>query len=148
MHKLYKFKEQLIYMNIINNHMDPYLIQLNEHINNKNGKLVCINTSDINMTIKRVFYIYGFSLDIKDNIRGNHAHKNTTQIICNLHGSVKIYTKQVSDIRGIEKCFILNSPHNCLVLPPNNFIRMEEFTHDSIMLVLCDTEFNEDVYIY
>ena len=44
--------------------------------------------------------------------------------------------------------FLLNDPSMALVIPPHNFIKMEHFTQDAIFLVLCDTIFSEDIYIY
>jgi hypothetical protein len=129
-------------MNII----EPYMITLDEKINNKPGKLVCINNSDIDLNIKRVFYIYGFDNNIEQNNRGYHGHKNTTQILCILNGSVNIITKNI--INNNEQEILLDLPNKLLVIPPNNFIKMEQFSENAILLVLCDTEFKDDIYIY
>ncbi len=123
-----------------------YTIQLSEHINNKPGKLVCINNSDINFNIKRVFYIYGFDNNIKNNNRGYHGHANTTQILIMISGNVNITTKNINN--NIESLYILNKPTELLVIPPNNYIKMECFSENSILLVLCDTEYKDDIYIY
>ncbi len=126
---------------------EPYLLFMNENITDKPGKLTCINNSDILFDIKRVFYIYGFSDNTELNKRGKHGHKNTTQILISLSGTVNVFTYNVLN-NGNEKCFELNKPNMLLVIPPNNYIKMEDFSKDAILLVLCDTEYKDDIYFY
>lgn len=124
----------------------PFLIELAEKNNDKPGKLVAINNFEINMDIKRIFYIYGFGDDINLNNRGYHSHKNTTQILILLNGSVCIKTKNKENID--EQVFNLCKPNIALKVPPNNFIKLLEFSKDAVLLVLCDTLFKDDIYEY
>jgi hypothetical protein len=70
----------------------------------------------------------------------------TKQVLINIKGTVNIITK-CADSEN-EKSFLLDKPNMALIVPPNNFIKMENFSKDAIFLVLCDTIFSEDIYIY
>jgi hypothetical protein len=125
---------------------EPYLVTFEIKKNEKPGVLVPINDFELDMNIKRIFYIYGFTENVEQNNRGYHAHETTKQVLININGSVNIITK----CAGIEteKTFILDKPNMALIVPPHNFIRMDNFSQDAIFLVLCDTVFSEDIYIY
>jgi len=125
---------------------EPYLINFEIKKNEKPGVLVPINDFELDMNIKRVFYIYGFNENIEKNNRGYHAHETTKQVLINISGRVNIITKCANS--EDEKIFILDKPNIGLVVPPHNFIKMEKFSKDAIFLVLCDTIFSEDIYIY
>lgn len=123
--------------------LTPYIISLTEKINEKPGKLVAINDYDFNTNIKRIFYIYGFGDNIENNKRGFHGHKNTTQYLISLNGSLTINTLNNKENKST---FILNSPNTALCIPPNNLIELINISSDGIILVLCNTTFKEDIY--
>jgi hypothetical protein len=123
--------------------LTPHIILLSEKINEKPGKLVAINDYDFNIKIKRIFYIYGFAQNIENNQRGYHGHKNTIQYLIALNGCLTINT--LND-KSIKSTFILNSPNMALCIPPNNLIELNNISSDGIILVLCDTTFEEDIY--
>ena len=89
--------------------------------------------------IKRVFYIY----DHQEEARGGHRHKNATHaLICPI-GSCKIY---ISD--GInEQVFMLDSPKKCLILNPEDWRKMYDFSEDTLLLCLSNTIYDPDDYI-
>ena len=90
--------------------------------------------------IKRIFYIYG----VDDSVRGGHRHHKTVQAAICLTGSCKI----VND-NGLEQQeFILDSADQCLVLNPEDWHQMLEFTPDAILMVLASEYFDEADYIY
>lgn len=125
----------------------PSIIALQEKPDSKNrpGKLIAINDYEINMPIKRIFYLFDFDKDISLNKRGCHAHKNTRQILIMLNGSVDIITKHL--ITKEQLSFTLNSPAMALDLPPNNYIDLLNYTENAIMIALCDEVFDNDIYI-
>lgn len=125
---------------------EPYIINLNTKKNEKPGFLIPIDDFEVDMKIKRIFYIYGFTDNIDKNNRGYHAHETTKQVLINIKGSVNIFSKYSGNNK--EKTFILDKPDMALVVPPHNYIKMENFSQDAIFLVLCDTNFSEDIYIY
>jgi dTDP-4-dehydrorhamnose 3,5-epimerase-like enzyme len=121
--------------------MNPFIVTLPEKVNDKAGKLVVIEDLDIKFIIKRLFYIYGFNTP--GNVRAYHGHRNTTQVIFILNGSVDIRTHSEGQD---EKLFVINRPNMYLTIPPNNLIKLDNISADAIILVLCDTYFKDDIY--
>ena len=72
---------------------EPYIINLNTKKNEKPGFLIPIDDFEVDMKIKRIFYIYGFTDNIDKNNRGYHAHETTKQVLINIKGSVNIFFK-------------------------------------------------------
>lgn len=121
--------------------MNAFVTILPEKKNEKPGKLVVIEDLDLKMNIKRMFYIYGF--EISGNVRAYHGHRNTTQVIFILNGSVDIRTENTDQN---EKLFVMNCPNEYITIPPNNLIKLDNISKDAIILVLCDTYFKDDIY--
>ncbi len=95
---------------------------------------------NIPFDIKRVFYIYG----VDKSVRGNHRHHKTIQAAICISGSCKI-----SNDSGLEKeDFILESPSKCLLLFPEDYHSMHDFSKDAILLVLASEFFDPQDYIY
>lgn len=90
--------------------------------------------------IKRIFYIYG----VDDSIRGGHRHKKTIQAAICLKGSCKIYNHNDRDAHE----FILDSADQCLLLDPEDWHQMYEFSEDAMLMVLASELFDADDYIY
>ena len=90
--------------------------------------------------IKRIFYIYG----VDNSIRGGHRHIKTRQAAICLKGKCV-----VKNNNGYEKHeFLLNTPSKCLLLEPEDWHTMEQFTEDAILMVLASEEYNEADYIF
>ncbi len=89
--------------------------------------------------IKRVFYIY----DNQQESRGGHRHNKTTHAIICLVGSCKIYTNN----GDYEQTFILDSPHDCLILNPEDWRKMYDFLPNTLLLCISNTEYDPDDYI-
>jgi dTDP-4-dehydrorhamnose 3,5-epimerase-like enzyme len=90
--------------------------------------------------IKRIFYIYG----VDDSIRGGHRHKKTVQAAICLKGSCHISSNNNID----KQEFVLDSPSKCLVINPEDWHTMENFSIDAILMVLASEEYSEDDYIF
>lgn len=94
----------------------------------------------IPFSIKRLFYIYG----VDSSERGGHRHKKTVQAAICLQGSCIIKNND-----GTKKeDFLLDAPSKCLIIEPEDYHVMVEFTPDAILMVLASTEFEQDDYIY
>ena len=105
----------------------------------KRGNLTVIEKV-IPFDIKRVFYIYG----VDDSKRGGHRHHKTIQAAICLSGSCKI-----SNDNGVDTNeFLLDSPDKCLLLYPEDFHWMHNFTNDAMLLVLASELFDPKDYIY
>ncbi|MFN8263658.1 MAG: FdtA/QdtA family cupin domain-containing protein [Chitinophagales bacterium] len=116
----------------------PKLIHLQTFTDNR-GSLTVIEKV-IPFDIKRIFYIYG----VDDSVRGNHRHKKTIQAAVCIAGSCVI-----SNDNGTKKEeYILDTPEKCLILYPEDYHWMHQFSKDAILLVLASEPFNPEDYIY
>ena len=92
--------------------------------------------------IKRVFYIYG----VDSSVRGNHRHYNTMQAAVSIQGSCDIMC-QGGDFSPIVK-YVLDSPSKCLIINPEDFHWMDNFSKDCILMVFASEFFNKEDYIF
>ncbi len=90
--------------------------------------------------IERVYWIY----DVPGGqVRGGHAFKEQQELIVALSGSFDVL---VDD--GIEKqTFSLNRSYYGLYIPAGMWRQMENFSTNSLAMILSSTPFNEDDYI-
>jgi hypothetical protein len=105
----------------------------------KRGNLTVIEKV-IPFDIKRVFYIYG----VDDSVRGKHRHHKTIQAAISIKGSCRIYT----DNNIIQEEFILDKPSKCLILYPEDWHLMDQFTEDCILMVFASEYYNQEDYIF
>jgi len=90
--------------------------------------------------IKRIFYIYG----VDESVRGGHRHKTTVQAAVCIKGSCSIYN--TDNIK--EETFVLDTPSKCLILKPEDWHQMYDFSEDAILMVFASTFFDADDYVY
>ena len=90
--------------------------------------------------VKRIFYIYG----VDDSVRGGHRHHETIQAAVCIQGSCTIYCNNGES--GFE--YQLNAPYKCLLLQPEDWHTMSNFSSDAILMVLASEYFNQSDYIY
>lgn len=114
------------------------LIDLTTHTDNR-GNLTVIEEV-IPFDIKRIFYIYG----VDDSVRGGHRHHTTRQAAICLKGECKIHC----DDNQTRQEFVLDRPNKCLILEPQDWHTMYDFTPDAILMVLASTIFSPDDYIF
>lgn len=117
-----------------------HILDLNT-FTDKRGNLTVIEKV-LPFEIKRVFYIYG----VDESVRGNHRHKKTVQAAVSLQGSCKIYTQKPGSDQVEE--FILDSPSKCMVLNPEDYHWMQEFTPNCILMVFASEYYDANDYIY
>ena len=103
------------------------------------GNLTVIE-ENIPFDIKRIFYIYG----VNDEIRGGHRHRTTFQAAICLQGKCTIYNN--NSIK--EDLFVLDAPSKCLILNPEDWHQMYDFSADAILMVLASTLFDANDYIF
>lgn len=90
--------------------------------------------------IKRIFYIYG--TDQKE--RGGHRHKSTVQAAICLRGECKVRNHDGSK----ESTYHLDSPEKCLILEPEDYHSMFDFSADALLMVVASTYFEEEDYVF
>jgi hypothetical protein len=103
------------------------------------GKLTVIDRV-IPFSMLRIFYIYG----VDQSERGGHRHLKTRQAAICLQGSCKIYINNGQT----EQVFTLDTPTVCLILEPEDWHTMSEFSSDAILMVIASEPFNKEDYIY
>lgn len=116
-----------------------YIIDL-KTLADKRGNLTVIEDKEIPFNIKRVFYIYG----VDESVRGKHRHHKTIQALYCLTGSCEIYNNNGKK----EEVFILDRPNKCLVLMPEDWHKMYNFTPNCILQVLASEYFDHNDYIF
>ncbi|HRG63806.1 MAG TPA: FdtA/QdtA family cupin domain-containing protein [Burkholderiales bacterium] len=116
-----------------------YLLNLKTFSDNR-GNLTVIEDKELPFKIKRVFYIYG----VDNSVRGGHRHKNTVQALVALQGSCDIYNNN----NNLEQRFTLNHPSQCLILEPQDWHNMYNFSKDCILQVFASEYFSESDYIW
>jgi dTDP-4-dehydrorhamnose 3,5-epimerase-like enzyme len=75
-------------------------------------------------------------------IRGAHAHKECTQLLCAIEGSIRINLYD-----GYSTRTLLLKKNTDLVLIPPGIWADQEYERNSKLLVMCDLEFDELDYI-
>ena len=105
------------------------------------GNLVPIESGvNIPFIIKRVFYVYG----VKDqNDRGKHSHHKTEQVLICLNGKIEV----LCDDGDKKQKYLLESPQQALYIPPMIWDEQNYLTEDSVLLVLCNTNYDINDYI-
>ncbi|GAA3607270.1 FdtA/QdtA family cupin domain-containing protein [Flavivirga amylovorans] len=107
----------------------------------KRGNLSFFESSNqIPFDIKRTYWIY----DVPGGeIRGSHAFKESTEFIIALSGSFDVVLND-----GVEeKKFSLNRSYYGLYVPNLLWRRLENFSTNSLALIVSSMEYNEKDYI-
>ncbi len=90
--------------------------------------------------IKRVFYIRGEA----GHERGGHRHLQTWQALICISGTCRVVVENTET----QEEFFLNSPEKCLLLAPEDWHVMNQFEEGSILLVLANTHYDKDDYVF
>jgi dTDP-4-dehydrorhamnose 3,5-epimerase-like enzyme len=94
----------------------------------------------ISFPIKRVYYLYDVPSGAS---RGGHAHKNLLELVIALSGSFDV---MLDDGQEKKKIF-LNRPHYGLLIIPGVWREIENFSSNSVALVLASDAYIEGDYI-
>lgn len=91
--------------------------------------------------IERTYWIY----DVPGGqVRGGHAFKDQKELIVALSGSFDV----VVDDGKVKQTFSLNRSYYGLYVPPGLWRQMQNFSTNSLALVLSSTHYNKEDYIY
>jgi hypothetical protein len=110
-------------------------------IEDERGNLSFIEQGNhIPFIIKRVYWVY----DVPGGeYRGSHAFRETDEFIVALSGSFDIILHDGKE----EKRFSLNRSYYGLYISKLHFRRLENFSTNSLALILASTTYNENDYI-
>jgi hypothetical protein len=114
-----------------------YLVDLSTYTDSR-GNLTVIE-QEIPFSIQRIFYIYG----VDDSKRGGHRHHKTKQAAICIQGKCAIYNNDGLN----EDRYELDSPSKCLILNPEDWHTMYNFSQDAILMVLASEKFAKEDYI-
>jgi dTDP-4-dehydrorhamnose 3,5-epimerase-like enzyme len=120
---------------------DIQLIQLPKILDRRGNLTFIEGNKHIPFEIKRAYWIY----DVPGGeIRGGHAFREQQEFIVALSGSFDIVMDNGKEKRIIQ----LNRSYKGLFIPKGIWRHMENFSTNSLALVLASTLFNKDDYIY
>ena len=90
--------------------------------------------------VKRIYWTYFTPEDVE---RGGHAHYELEQILVAVAGKITVMTEMPG---GIENTFILESPHQGLLIPKLCWREMK-YSHNAVQMCLASLEYDEKDYI-
>ena len=118
----------------------PRIIQLSKITDPRGNLSVIEELKDIPFKIERTYWIY----DVPGGeVRGGHAYKENQEFIVALSGSFDV----VLDYGKEKKVFSLNRSYNGLFVPKGMWREMENFSTNSLALVLSSTKYDAEDYI-
>lgn len=119
----------------------PQLIQLPKFLDDRGNLSFFENDNQIPFTIRRVHWIYDVPGGVQ---RGAHAYRENQELVVALSGSFDV----VIDDGKEQKSFHLNRSYYGLYLPKYTWRVMENFSTNSLALVLSSTDYDTDDYIF
>ena len=107
-------------------------------LSSQNSVLSIFNFEEIKFDPKRIFYV---TTDEKVR-RGNHAHRDCSQIFLCIKGTIEIglYDGSSRDKR------VLNEKSKAILIPPGIWA-YQEYESDSVLLVAANRDYSEKDYI-
>lgn len=121
-------------------HFEAKLVTLPKHGDPRGNLSFAENFKQVPFVIKRAYWIY----DVPGGeSRGGHAYKENEELIIALSGSFDV----ILDDGTSKKCFSLNRSYYGLYVPKGVWREMDNFSTNSVALILSSTPYNEDDYI-
>lgn len=120
--------------------MNTYLLSLPKHTDPRGNLSFAENIKQVPFIIKRAYWIY----DVPGGeMRGGHAYKDNQEFIIALSGSFDV----VIDDGTEKQRFSLNRSYYGLYIPKGVWREMDNFSTNSVALILSSTAYNEEDYI-
>lgn len=119
---------------------DIKVIQLPKIIDERGNLTFIEGENHIPFKIKRTYMIY----DVPGGeIRGSHAYKELDEVIVALSGCFDLVVED-----GVNaKTFTLNRSYNAIYVPHGLWRTLQNFSTNSLCLVLASTDYDEEDYI-
>ncbi|MDY9918305.1 MULTISPECIES: FdtA/QdtA family cupin domain-containing protein [Proteiniphilum] len=120
---------------------DAEIIQLPKNFDRRGNLSVIEQRNHIPFKIERTYWIY----DVPGGeVRGGHAYKYNQEFIVALSGSFEV----LLDDGKSRKLFSLNRSYYGLYVPQGVWRQMQNFSTNSVALILASTKFDLSDYIY
>jgi hypothetical protein len=118
----------------------PFIINLPKILDERGNLSFFENNKQVPFEIKRTYWIY----DVPGGeVRGGHAFKEQQELIVALSGAFDVVLHD-----GSKKLkFHLNRSYYCLYIPNKIWRQMENFSTNSLALVVSDKNYSESDYI-
>ncbi|MFR5657002.1 MAG: sugar 3,4-ketoisomerase [Butyricimonas faecihominis] len=121
--------------------MDAQIINLPKFLDARGNLSFVEQFKHIPFEIKRTYWIY----DVPGGeTRGGHAYKENQEFIVALSGSFDV----ILDDGKEKKTFSLNRSYYGLYIPKGIWREIDNFSSNSLALVLASTKYKEDDYVY
>lgn len=119
----------------------PQIISLFRHLDVRGNLSVIEEIKDVPFKIKRSYWIY----DVPGGeVRGGHAYRKNQEFIIALSGSFDV----VLDNSKNTDIFSLNRSYYGLYVPKGYWRQMQNFSTNSLALILASTKYSPSDYIY
>ena len=108
----------------------------------KRGSLTIVEEGlDVPFKIQRVYWIHSVP---QGEERGKHSNKASWEYVVAVSGSVEI---TLEDKNG-RQTYLLDSKDKGLVIPPDTWDEIRNFSPDAVLLVLASHSYDESTYIH
>lgn len=114
------------------------LIRIDTHADSR-GELVVLGEK-LPFAVRRVFFIHSVP---ESAVRGGHSHRRNRQALLCANGSCEIVTVD----GGVEKVHKLSRRDECLLLEPEDYHEMRNFSSDSVLMVLASEPYDPEDYV-
>ena len=122
------------------NYNSPQIIQLPKFLDARGNLSLVEQENHIPFVIRRTYWLY----DVPGGeCRGGHAYRENQEFIVALSGSFDV----ILDDGKEKKTFSLNRSYNGLYVPKGMWREMENFSTNSLALVLSSTKYDATDYI-
>ena len=118
----------------------PHIIQLPKFLDARGNLSFIEEDNHIPFKIQRTYWIYDVPGGEK---RGGHAYKENEELIVALSGSFDV----IVDDGNEKKTFSLNRSYYGLYVPKGTWREMQNFSTNSLALILSSTKYDESDYI-
>mgnify|MGYP002683723724 CR=1 FL=1 len=120
--------------------LKPYLVELPRYVDLRGNLSYIEEDAQLPFKICRVYWIY----DVPGGeVRGGHAFKDTEELIIALSGSFDVVLHDSIN----EYRFSLNRSYFGIYIPRMVWRKLENFSTNSLALILASTYYNENDYI-
>ncbi|MBU0743761.1 MAG: FdtA/QdtA family cupin domain-containing protein [Gammaproteobacteria bacterium] len=115
-----------------------YILNLRKILEPK-GSLVVIEKV-LPFDIKRIYYIYDVPKGIT---RGGHKHRKNIQALVCVRGSCEVLVSA----NLTRTAYLLDSPDKCLILQPQDWHTMTNFTDNATLMVMASEYYDVNDYV-
>ncbi len=121
--------------------LDYEIIELPKITDPRGNLTVAEQLKNVPFDIKRVYWTY----DVPGGeSRGGHAHKALYQLVVAMSGSFTVTLDNGEE----RKTILLNHPWQGLLIKPNTWRTLDDFSSGAVCMVLASELFDKEDYIY